>query len=238
MSFVKHVGRHGDQKVIIVFRKVPGEDHMCLVVYTDKLPMTYHDTIINVLESTTAQQSKDLSDIFHRNMLPDGRNVLAVLHHENHLKKVQTAAIIVTPNMKSSIRLDELNALMDKIETGGEAAAKLAELDKNQGLVSPADQRREKAAELLNAGQAVSQHPLSAPPTAALTDEVIANDFRRQASGMLAEAKRLLEEANRLDPIAVEPTKPAGKKRGPKPKVVTAGEIVSERATHPISLKK
>jgi hypothetical protein len=30
MAFMKHVGKHGDRKVCILFRQVPGEDHMCL----------------------------------------------------------------------------------------------------------------------------------------------------------------------------------------------------------------
>ena len=29
MSFTRHVGKHGDRKVAIVFREVPGEAHMC-----------------------------------------------------------------------------------------------------------------------------------------------------------------------------------------------------------------
>ena len=30
---IKHIGKHGDRKVAIVFREVPGETHMCLVIY-------------------------------------------------------------------------------------------------------------------------------------------------------------------------------------------------------------
>ena len=29
MSFIRHVGKHGDRKVAVVFREVPGEPHMC-----------------------------------------------------------------------------------------------------------------------------------------------------------------------------------------------------------------
>ena len=28
---IKHIGKHGDRKVAIVFREVPGEEHMTLV---------------------------------------------------------------------------------------------------------------------------------------------------------------------------------------------------------------
>ena len=28
MAFLRHVGKHGDRKVAVVFREVPGEAHM------------------------------------------------------------------------------------------------------------------------------------------------------------------------------------------------------------------
>jgi hypothetical protein len=40
---LKHVGRHGDRKVAIIFREIPGEEHMCLVIYPDVLPTHFHD---------------------------------------------------------------------------------------------------------------------------------------------------------------------------------------------------
>ena len=36
-AFLRHVGKHGDRKVAVVFREVPGEPHMALVVYTELL---------------------------------------------------------------------------------------------------------------------------------------------------------------------------------------------------------
>jgi len=40
---IKHVGKHNQRKVAIVYKTVPNEDHMALVVYTDNLPMMIHD---------------------------------------------------------------------------------------------------------------------------------------------------------------------------------------------------
>jgi hypothetical protein len=31
MAFMKHVGKHGDRKVCVLYRQVPNEEHMCLV---------------------------------------------------------------------------------------------------------------------------------------------------------------------------------------------------------------
>jgi hypothetical protein len=38
---LKHIGRHGDRKVAIIFRELPGEEHMCLVIYPETLPTHY-----------------------------------------------------------------------------------------------------------------------------------------------------------------------------------------------------
>ena len=57
MAFMKHVGKHGDRKICILFRQVPGEDHMCLLVYSDLLPRMIHDEIMKVLESAVGQQA-------------------------------------------------------------------------------------------------------------------------------------------------------------------------------------
>ena len=48
---IKHVGKHNQRRVAIVYRKVPDEGHMALVMYTDNLPMMVHDECMKVLES-------------------------------------------------------------------------------------------------------------------------------------------------------------------------------------------
>ena len=46
---LKHIGRHGDRKVAILFREVPNEEHMCLVIYPDTLPTHIHNSIMVTL---------------------------------------------------------------------------------------------------------------------------------------------------------------------------------------------
>ena len=70
MAFLKHVGKHGDRKVCILFRQVPGEDHMALVIYPEVLPAHWQDSIQKALESDVAQQSEELADAFV--ILPGG----------------------------------------------------------------------------------------------------------------------------------------------------------------------
>ena len=48
---IKHVGKQGDRKVAIIFREVPGDEHMCLVVYPDTLQQNMHNTLMAAIES-------------------------------------------------------------------------------------------------------------------------------------------------------------------------------------------
>jgi len=97
MSFTRHVGKHGDRKVAIVFREVPGEAHMCLVTYTETINQHIHDPLIKCIESDIGQNSEHLADALNRSYAKDGRPILQVLHLEGQLKKVQTSQIVMTP---------------------------------------------------------------------------------------------------------------------------------------------
>jgi hypothetical protein len=205
---LKHIGRHGDRKVAILFREVPGEDHMCLVVYPEVLPSHIHDSIMKTLESDVGQQSSNLADALHRNMLPDGRVQLTALHQEGMIKKIPTNQVIVTPNAQSSIKLDELNKIVREMETGQAAVDRLKELDASQGLVDPYTKRKAES-EFKRQQERKTQAPesLQAPMQGALDDRALAvnmlNQAKRmeaEAKGMIAEAARMKKEAQRLDP--------------------------------------
>ena len=63
---IKHIGKHGDRKVAIVFREVPGEEHMCLVIYPEVLPVSMHDAIMRVIDSPEGQAADNLGDALFR----------------------------------------------------------------------------------------------------------------------------------------------------------------------------
>jgi hypothetical protein len=242
MAFMKHVGKHGDRKVCILFRQVPGEDHMCLVIYPEVMPAHWQDSIQKALESDVAQQSEELADALHRSFLPDGRAVLATLHQERMIKKLRTADVIVTPTPTATIRLDELNKMLNEMKTGEEALQKMAENDASRGLVDPQVKRKAEAefkAKQAAKGETVTSMapPLRAGQDGALSDRDIAANMLAQAKtmeqnarSMIAEAGRLKKEAEKMDPTVspkaavptiTEPT-PAPKARGRKPKSVMA----------------
>lgn len=145
---IKHIGRHGDKKVAILFRTVPNENSMCLVIYSDLLPRTYHDAIMRVLESDVGQAAFELSDALFRNLLPDGRNILEVLHKEGLIKKVPTSQVIVTPDAKSSCRLDELNKIMEELGVKNENASAV-NMATNAGTINESTEVKKTPEQLL-----------------------------------------------------------------------------------------
>src|SRR6056300_1424143 len=73
---IKHVGRHNEQKVAIVFKTLPNDPAHALVVYSDTLPTFMHDGLMNILESKNGQAANDLSVELDKHTLADGRNIL------------------------------------------------------------------------------------------------------------------------------------------------------------------
>jgi hypothetical protein len=198
---LKHIGRHGDRKVAIIFREIPGEDHMCLVIYPDVLPTPIHDTVMKVLESDVGQSANMFADALHRNLLPDGRVILEALHREGMLKKVACDQVIVTPSATSSVKLDELNRLVREIESGTEAAKRMRELDASAGIVDPAVKRRAEQDFKRRQLEQQARQPAGVPNVSnegALDDKAIAATMLAQAKRMEAEAQGLIAEASRM----------------------------------------
>ena len=240
VNFLKHVGKHGDRKVCVLYRQVPGEDHMCLVIYPDNLLAHWQDAIQKALESDIGQQAEELADALYRTLLPDGRPILQTLHQERMIKKLRTADIIMTPRTDAKIRLDELNKMLNEMKLGADAVKKMAENDASRGLVDPSVKRAAEAE--YKAGQQLAsnqQAPFQAPQNAALSDRDIAANMVFQAKQMelnakqmIAEAARMKKEAAGMDPnvvakeaplVVVEAPVVKKRTRGPnKPKPVVA----------------
>ena len=224
MSFLRHVGKHGDRKVAVVFREIPGEPHMCLVTYTELLNQNMHDPMMKCIESDIGQNSENLAEALNRSYTKDGRFILQVLHSEGLLKKVNTEQIVMTPQPNTRIKLNELNTILDEMKKGEDATKRLADMDKSLGMQSPNDVARRMR------GDQNSQSSIQ--PTNSsdlLSDDVLAQRLRDQAAKMSAEAKGLMAEADRLlkEASAMEPVKlvkesdvnAKPKARGRKPKV-------------------
>jgi hypothetical protein len=187
-QFLRHIGKVGDRKVAVIFRQIPGEDHMALVVYTQLLNQNIHDPLMAAIESPQGQSAKELADQLNRSYTKDGKIILQVLHAEGMMKKIQTDQVLMTPQANASIRLNELNKILNEMEQGEAAVRRLAELDASRGLQDPADVARRMRGE----------QPTTDSTMGALGDDSIANNLRQQAQRMATEAKGLLAESERL----------------------------------------
>jgi hypothetical protein len=198
---IKHIGKHGDRKVAIVFREVPGEEHMALVIYPDVLPVAMHDSIMKVIESPVGQTAENLGDALFRSLLPDGRPMLQTLHVEGMIKKVQCKQVVVTPNATSHVNLAEMNELIAKMKMGEDAIKQMADLDANRGMtgkVRPRDEFGREIGAPTDMVRAGSAAVAGSDAALALDDSGLAQNLQQQAARMAAEAKGLLAESERL----------------------------------------
>jgi hypothetical protein len=222
--FLRHIGRHGDRKVALIFREVPGEPHMCLVTYPEVLNQHIHDPLMKCIESDIGQNSENLADALNRTYTKDGAIILQKLHAEGMLKKIRTELVVMTPQPNVQIKLDELNKILDEMKQGEEAVKKLAEMDASMGLQDPVDVARR-----LRGDKAKQQTPVQSTGDV-LGDQALANNLRqqaermdREAKGLMAEAQRLLKEAASLDPVkAVKESAPKAKRASKAKTKVTA----------------
>lgn len=221
-KFLRHIGKVGDRKVAVVFRELPGEPHMCLVIYTELLNQNIHDPLMATIESNQGQQAKDLADSLNKAYTKDGKIILHVLHLEGMMKKIQTSQVVMTPGPKQTIRLNELNTILDEMEKGEDAVKRMAELDASRGLQDPVDVARRMRGE---STVMPSVPPLTSTSNSALSDDGIAQNLLSQAArmeaeakGLLAESARLQQEAKSLMPQVVTPAK----KRGRTKKITVA----------------
>jgi len=200
MKTLKHVGKikNSGSKVLVVFRTLPGESDMALVVQTSPLADAYHNAIIDVVDSDQAQESNEFGEIMFIRSFPDGRPMLQALQADGRLQKVSTSSIIMTPTPNSEIVLAELNVLI--------AEQRNCTVDDLYTFVkgAPAKAATEKPPVVEKASDA---KPQAAANDEVLTDRDLARNYRSQADAMYKEAARLRKQADDLDPPAKKTTK-------------------------------
>jgi hypothetical protein len=210
---LKHIARHNQQKAVVVYRSVPSEEHMALIVYSDALPRAVHDNLMRAVESPEGQNTPDLADVLFRTLDNEGGKLLTNLHKSGWMKKVPTNQVIVTPNNKTTIRLDELNKLLSEMAKGDEAVKRMSDLDSSRGATGKQNRKTIVEKEVgvppnSRAGEVIL------PESGFLTDADLAAQrleqsaqMKKQAEQLLAEARRLETEAKSLAPQNVTTTK-------------------------------
>lgn len=132
MADIKHVGRvkATGRKCLVAFRTLPGESDSCLIIPTESLEDSFHDSLIQLVESPAAQSSFEFADVLARAKFPDGSTMLPSLHASGKLVKVATDQIEMIPNFQTRILLSELNQLI--AEQMGVSVQDLAVKDANK----------------------------------------------------------------------------------------------------------
>jgi hypothetical protein len=202
---LKHIGRMKNTgvKILTIFRTLPGESNMALVLPVSNLSDSYHDSIMTVVESTQAQDAFELGEMLFIRTFPDGRPMLQALQADGRLQKVATDLVIMSPTANDSIQLDQLNVLI--------AEQRNCTIDDLYTFVSGAPKKSDATvqdiAEVKDLASQPSNEPLKATGDTALSDRDIAKSYRSQADAMYKEAARLRKEADELDPPQKKATK-------------------------------
>jgi hypothetical protein len=191
MKMIKHIGKmkNTGAKVVVIFRTLPGESNSALVLPTATLPDAYHNALMELIETDSAQQSFELGEIMFVRHFPDGRPMLQAMQVDNRIQKVSTDTVVMTPSINNEIPLDQLNVLI--------AEQKNCAVDDLCTFVKGSKpERKNNSAEKETPTATVTQ----APENAVLTDVDLAKSYRSQADSLYKEAARLRKEADELDP--------------------------------------
>ena len=207
MAELKHIGRiiATKKKCVVAYRTLPGESNSCLIVTTENLPDSYHDSIINLVESPAGQSSHEFAEVLARSTFSDGSIMLAALHTQGRLFKAPTSSIEMTPTTGTSIMLSELNQII--AEQRGVAVDDLAirgAPDKNTPDIKE-DKSAPVADNLTSTRTTSATEEATDTPTAEVvapegTPEDQAKFYRSQADKMAKEAAKMRRLAEELVP--------------------------------------
>jgi len=206
---LKHIGRINNTgvKVLVVFRTLPGESNMALVLPVTQLSDAYHDSIMTMVETDQCQEAYELGEMMFIRTFTDGRPMLQAMQVDGRLQKVATDSVTMTPTTNDTVLLSSLNTLI--------AEQKNCAVDDLYTFVKGAPKVKvevTQVAEVKDLAPAVDTDipaPVRAQAAAdaVLTDKDIAKSYRSQADAMYKEAARLRKEAEDLDPTVKKTAK-------------------------------
>lgn len=128
----KHSGQLSNTgvRVAVVFRKLPNDENNCLIVETERLPDSYHDYVIQCLNSKESSETNEFYEVLNRRTFPDGLNCLTALHQRGFLRKEPVSNITMYPLPGQAVQLALINATIDKKVDEYMAKQKMAETAK------------------------------------------------------------------------------------------------------------
>jgi hypothetical protein len=198
---LKHVGKvkNTGARVLVVFRTLPGESNMSLVLPTATLPDQYHDSIMKLVETEQAQDAYEFGEIMHIRPFPDGRPMLRAMQQDNRLQKVATDNVLMTPTPNAEVILADLNVMV--------AEQKNCSIDDLCTFVKGGEAEKVKAQTKSPKAPEAAPVKIQAADNAVLSDSDIAKSYRSQADALYKEAAQLRKQADELDPPKKKTTK-------------------------------
>ena len=119
-GMLKHTGQLNNtgKNVVVVFMQLPEEPDSSLVIDTDALPDMFNESLRKVVESTEAQQAKNLAEVLARRMSPDGSNttLLQKFHQAGRLMKTPVNNVTMVPRRGVRWPLTEVIAAMNQTD--------------------------------------------------------------------------------------------------------------------------
>lgn len=204
MAEIKHVGRiiPTKKKCIVAYRTLPGESSSCLIVPTENLPDSYHDAIINLVESNAGQTAYEFAEAMTRMTFPDGSTMLAALHVQGRLVKVPTNQVEMTPTTQTSILLSELNQIIAEQRgvTVSDLALRPQHATKPEVQEVGSVQEVPATPDVARTTSASVNEPEVTEPTSFDNPEAEAKHYRSQADKLAKQAAEMRRKAEELVP--------------------------------------
>jgi hypothetical protein len=191
---MKHVGKmkNNSARVAVAYRTIPGDHNSALVIGTNGLTDSYHDSLMSLIESDSGQQANELADVLAVRRFPDGTVMLQYLHGNGHLKKVPTNLVLMTPNSQTSIPLNEVNQMI-----ADQKGLNLEDLAVTDGTTKPSKKAKANeeivTTEIVVPEQMIEVEESSDPTT-------VAKSYRSKADKLSKDAANFRRMADAIDP--------------------------------------
>jgi hypothetical protein len=203
MATLKHVGRikSTGKRVVVAYRTLPGDAHHALVIPTEGLSDSYHNSLISTVESNAGQEAYEFAEAMDRTQTPDGYNMLQAFHGQGKLLRLPTADIEMLPSPGAVVLLSELNQII--------AEQRGVPVDELSVKPSEAELKRQaKATEVRTrdlgepeAAESVSETvSFEIPDSPTATPESRAKQYRSQADKLAKQAAEYRRKAEELVP--------------------------------------
>ena len=224
-GMLKHTGQLNNtgKNVVVVFMQLPDDPDHALVIDTDALPDMFNESLRKVVESTEAQQAKNLADVLARRMSPDGSNttLLQKFHQAGRLMKTTVENVTMVPRRGVRWPLSDvikaMNASQDSLPVGFD------DLDPETKAEIAADLKK------------FNVHATNIEGETAAGIKSQAQSLIEMARMLETDAQSKREQAYRLDPTLRPSAKKATKaaEPTPEPAVVDAVAPVKKTAGRP-----